>query len=411
MSTAECELQRTNTRTARTESPEEAPEQAREEPAEHNPQDWTMMADTRPAAVMHSVEIQHVDQNVEEAGRAGAEVEQHYVEESHRDDPIQSVELPIPIFSSVENSVHVENTVPAKNQMRVKRSEDLLSPGGSLPKSPGKRRKYHTLYRREHPPRFHRQATAFRFGRIDDALVDIYRTRTPEEIAYYEARRQEENSWAEMAARDDALAALEAAHRAEKEEYIKGFQNKEIQEDLDSIEELTRLTHLDYPSDKKRPRRDSSPPLSVYHTAPQTPTRSAKRPRASRTAYADIAQRRRVEATGRIDRTVYRLPEFLEQNDETDAPVESSPDASQNATTPPGNAQPNSPAAPATEPAGGHWWANVSPRWVFNEFSRRWTGIRRRLTTRPTQNAGPAPNQRKYRVARSFNLSADFGEP
>lgn len=123
--------------------------------------------------------------------------------------------------------------------------------------------------------------------------------------------------------------------------------------------------------------------------------------RRTRSSYAAISRRRRTEASGRIDRTLFRLPDLLSQN-ETDggASVTANPTTPQTAnprtapaadtvhlahdapvtgnTPPAGNVpaavnEPSADAAPSNPPA--------SPgivRWAFNQVSRRWTNIRDR---------------------------------
>lgn len=116
-----------------------------------------------------------------------------------------------------------------------------------------------------------------------------------------------------------------------------------------------------------------------------------------RRSYSNISQTRRTEASGRINRTLYRLPDLLTQNDsDGEAPaqdrhqvVETQDNASVIAN--PATPEAVRPSTPMTAPPAAHVGnpaasPNASPswsRWIFNNVSRRWTNIRERLVPRP----------------------------
>ncbi|KAJ5574092.1 uncharacterized protein N7459_008519 [Penicillium hispanicum] len=119
--------------------------------------------------------------------------------------------------------------------------------------------------------------------------------------------------------------------------------------------------------------------------------------RRSRFTYFDISRRRRTEANGRLDHTLYRLPDLLAQN-EVNAEAPTSDRQQIVATEGAGSsiARPVTPeraplGAPMTAPAAGATTApspESSPswsRWIFNSVSRRWTNIRDRLGARPAE--------------------------
>lgn len=120
-----------------------------------------------------------------------------------------------------------------------------------------------------------------------------------------------------------------------------------------------------------------------------------------RRSYSNISQTRRTEASGRINRTLYRLPDLLTQSDsDEEAPPQDRPqvvDTQENVSVIANPATPESarlrtPRAPMTAPPAANVSnsaasPNSSPswsRWIFNNVSRRWTNIRERLVTRPT---------------------------
>jgi hypothetical protein len=117
-----------------------------------------------------------------------------------------------------------------------------------------------------------------------------------------------------------------------------------------------------------------------------------------RRSYSSISQTRRTEASGRINRTLYRLPDLVTHDDsDEDAPVqdrhqvvdtEENVSVIANPTTP----EPARPMTPMTAPPAANVGdtaatPNSSPswsRWIFNSVSRRWTNIRERLVPRPS---------------------------
>ncbi|KAJ5988991.1 hypothetical protein N7481_004201 [Penicillium waksmanii] len=129
--------------------------------------------------------------------------------------------------------------------------------------------------------------------------------------------------------------------------------------------------------------------------------------RRTRSSYAAISRRRRTEASGRIDRTLYRLPELLSQN-ETDGDVA----MTANPTTPPDRTD-----AFTTEniPTAGAESLTENPpaspgivRWAFNNISRRWTNIRDRYAgNQPTEAQSPGAQTANAMLSPSpSNLSA-----
>lgn len=134
--------------------------------------------------------------------------------------------------------------------------------------------------------------------------------------------------------------------------------------------------------------------------------------RRTRSSYADISRRRRTEASGRIERTLYRLPELLSQN-EADREVPLTADQT--------NPQTAQSGPPMTAHAAGTVHLNQdtfttgnipttgndsasavgalpanppdSPglmKWAFNQVSRRWTNIRDRYAgNQPTEAQSP----------------------
>lgn len=176
---------------------------------------------------------------------------------------------------------------------------------------------------------------------------------------------------------------------------------------LDQLEMLT--THPVRNMLRRNPRM--SPPGRIHPSA-QTPTSIPKRAtegsevlrprlatpiRRSRSSYSLISQSRRTEASGRIDRTLYRLPDLLSQKESSGAspPPESQQHAEieQNGPATPTTPETHPPSAPMTAPAAATATdPNGSPsfpRWIFNNLSRKWTSIRERLGTRPATPANP----------------------
>ncbi|KAJ5105975.1 hypothetical protein NUU61_003322 [Penicillium alfredii] len=137
------------------------------------------------------------------------------------------------------------------------------------------------------------------------------------------------------------------------------------------------LTLTPVPKSRKRPHE------SLDTTSTKRPKRSGPSPRYNpRASYAEIANRRRVQASGRVDRTLYRLPELLAQNEADE--VTNTPSTPQAVGTqesvPSVAANPPATAPPVAETAG---WG----RWFYNTVSRRWTSFRERFGNRPAVNA------------------------
>lgn len=127
--------------------------------------------------------------------------------------------------------------------------------------------------------------------------------------------------------------------------------------------------------------------------------------RRSRSSYSIISQNRRTEASGRIDRTLYRLPDLLSQNESTNAspPTDVHHDMGLEENGPmtgPMTPPTHTPTAPMTAPAAATTASDPDnspsfPRWIFNNLSRRWTSIRERWGTRQdtdaSRDAEPVP--------------------
>ena len=133
-----------------------------------------------------------------------------------------------------------------------------------------------------------------------------------------------------------------------------------------------------------------------------------------RRSFQELARQRRNEANGRIERTLFRLPELLAQKeldrkaqsevnhvgesevnnraqDEVNGPSPAGRPVIANPGTPEraGSAAPVAPATPQTvaAPAQSPSWS----RWIFNSVSRRWTSIRDRFGPHPAPSRTEAP--------------------
>ncbi|KAJ5293685.1 hypothetical protein PENANT_c002G01460 [Penicillium antarcticum] len=130
---------------------------------------------------------------------------------------------------------------------------------------------------------------------------------------------------------------------------------------------IKRVYQPDQPESSPAKRQKSSTASPAFLSSPRTR-------RASRKTYADRTRRRQIEANGRIDRTIFRLPELLAQQQAdaaaNTARLSSNSDDSIPPMTPPS-------AAPAPAPATVHANnANASlPRTIFNSLTRRWTSL------------------------------------
>lgn len=166
---------------------------------------------------------------------------------------------------------------------------------------------------------------------------------------------------------------------------------------------IDQIVLIPFRSDRNLARRTprTSPPRRSSTSQRATEGSQVLRPQKAtpiRRSYSNISQTRRTEASGRINRTLYRLPDLLTQNDsdgEASAQdrhqvVETQENVSviANPTTP----EAARPSTPMTAPPAAHVGnplasPNASPswsRWIFNNVSRRWTNIRERLVPRPT---------------------------
>lgn len=128
--------------------------------------------------------------------------------------------------------------------------------------------------------------------------------------------------------------------------------------------------------------------------------------RRTRSSYAAISRRRRTEASGRIDRTLYRLPELLSQHEsDGDVPMTANPTTPQTAHFGPPMTAPAARTAHLNQdaftteniPTAGAESLTENPpaspgivRWAFNNISRRWTNIRDRYAgNQPTEAQSP----------------------
>lgn len=171
------------------------------------------------------------------------------------------------------------------------------------------------------------------------------------------------------------------------------------------VRNIPRRIHRTSP---RRPARASS-----THSQHATEGSSVLRPRqatpirGSRSSYSTISQSRRTEASGRIDRTLYRLPDLLSQNEsEGEVPVVDHQEVVETENTVPVIANPTTPEtapprtpmtapaaapapAPVPTPAAGPAASPSWSRWIFNNVSRRWTTVRERFGTRPAGEIHP----------------------
>ncbi|KAJ6106120.1 hypothetical protein N7512_009637 [Penicillium capsulatum] len=110
----------------------------------------------------------------------------------------------------------------------------------------------------------------------------------------------------------------------------------------------------------------------------------------NRSSYLDIARRRRNEADGRVDKTLYRLDNLVNQN-ESDMEASASnkrqtvsTDVVAPAIANPATPEKALPSTPKTAPAVSSEASPSWSKWIFNSVSRRWTNIRDRFGPHPT---------------------------
>jgi hypothetical protein len=127
---------------------------------------------------------------------------------------------------------------------------------------------------------------------------------------------------------------------------------------------IKRVYQPDQPESSSAKRQKSSTASPAILSSP--------RPRgASRKTYADRTRRRQIEANGRIDRTIFRLPELLAQQ-RADAAVNTArllPNSDD--TIPPMTPPPTAPAPAAAATQPNTSWR----RWMFDSVTRRWTSL------------------------------------
>ncbi|KAJ5749271.1 uncharacterized protein N7511_010967 [Penicillium nucicola] len=127
---------------------------------------------------------------------------------------------------------------------------------------------------------------------------------------------------------------------------------------------IKRVRQSDHPESSPAKRQKSSIASPVFLSSPRTRG-------VPRKSYADRTRRRQIEANGRIDRTIFRLPELLaqQQADAASNPARSSTNSHD--TNPPTTPPPADPApAPATVQANTSF-----PRAIFNSLTQRWTSL------------------------------------
>jgi hypothetical protein len=127
---------------------------------------------------------------------------------------------------------------------------------------------------------------------------------------------------------------------------------------------IKRVYQPDQPESSPAKRQKSSTASPAIFSSP--------RPRgSSRKTYADRTRRRQIEANGRIDRTIFRLPELLAQQ-RADAAAKTARLPPTSDDTIPPMTPPSTTPAPiaATTPTNSSW-----PRTIFDSVTRRWTSL------------------------------------
>lgn len=140
------------------------------------------------------------------------------------------------------------------------------------------------------------------------------------------------------------------------------------------------LTHTEEPSRKRNRLSEVDPsPLKRHKVTLQTPPGFENRPRgSSRRTYADRARRREAERNGRIDSTIYRVPELLAQQGEDARSGTSTPLASHEneETAPRGNRIVSFSSLPSALPPTPNQNQNQNRtgwgQWFFNSVTGLW---------------------------------------
>jgi hypothetical protein len=122
-----------------------------------------------------------------------------------------------------------------------------------------------------------------------------------------------------------------------------------------------------------QPDQPESSPAKRQKSSTASPAiLSSPRPRgASRKTYADRTRRRQIEANGRIDRTIFRLPELLAQQRADAAAKTARLSPNSDDTIPPMTPPPTAPAPAAAATQPNTSWR----RWMFDSVTRRWTSL------------------------------------
>jgi hypothetical protein len=122
-----------------------------------------------------------------------------------------------------------------------------------------------------------------------------------------------------------------------------------------------------------QPDQPESSPAKRQKSSTASPAiLSSPRPRgASRKTYADRTRRRQIEANGRIDRTLFRLPELLAQQRADAAANTARLSPNSDDTIPPMTPPPTAPAPAAAATQPNTSWR----RWMFDSVTRRWTSL------------------------------------
>lgn len=132
----------------------------------------------------------------------------------------------------------------------------------------------------------------------------------------------------------------------------------------------------DEPRKRNRDSEDATPTKRYKSSHPSTPIGTSLRDRSgSRTSYADRTRRRHAEAGGRIHSTMFRVPEYLAQQDAdaTSVPLPEDANTNNETTITREDAASRGSSLPSALPetANRVGWG----RWIFDSVHRRWTDL------------------------------------
>ena len=149
-----------------------------------------------------------------------------------------------------------------------------------------------------------------------------------------------------------------------------------------------------------QPDQPESSPAKRQKSSTASPAiLSSPRPRgASRKTYADRTRRRQIEANGRIDRTIFRLPELLAQQRADAAANTARLSPISDDTIPPMTPPPTAPAPAAAATQPNTSWR----RWMFDSVTRRWTSL---WGGTPAEEAAEQPIGKSYTHEIHFSSS------